>query len=156
MWSKYDIYAKALEIMDGASPDVRTAKLLLEQAAQAGDHRAVYALATWYQFGKDSVVAVDKKKAAKLFKVVAKAGLPEAQFDYAVSLETGAGVAKNESLALTFYLRAALNGDIQANQEVGRMYYYGLGVAKDRSVAAAWLEHYDALKAGKQKPAALR
>lgn len=156
MRSKKDSYAKALAIMDGSNPDVNVAKALLEEAMDQGDERAMYALATWYHFGKDGVVAIDHKKAARLVKVAAQRGLPEAQFDYAVSLETGLGVKQNEAQALTHYLRAALNGHVSACESVGRMYYHGIGVAKDRRVADVWLKYYDFLQAGKKQPRGLR
>lgn len=146
--SKSDPYARALKIMRGKAPDVSAAKKLLEEGLRAGDHRAQYALATWYMHGMPPLVEVDLPKALKMLKEAAKAGVPEAQYDYAISLETGKGVKKNERLALRFHLRAALSGDVDAMEEVGRMYYYGIGVAQDRDVARIWLARHHYLKSG--------
>lgn len=37
--------------------------------------------------------------------------------------------------AAEYYLRAALAGDAQAIYEIGRCYFYGIGVSKDRRQA---------------------
>ncbi|HDH01092.1 MAG TPA: sel1 repeat family protein, partial [Nitrospirae bacterium] len=48
---------------------------------------------------------------------------------------------KNLNLALEYYMRAALNGEKQSVYEVGRMYYHGIGVEKNRKLAKVWYEH---------------
>ncbi len=58
----------------------------------------------------------------------------------AVCYEKGTGVKKNEKKAATLYLRAALLGDKQSIYEVGRCYWHGLGVKRDRAIASAWLD----------------
>ena len=135
-------YDKALLIAKKEEPDLRLAKSLLEKAAASGDHRATYALATWYLHGKPPVVEKNVKKSAQLLKVAAVSGHAQASFDYAVSLEKGVGIKRNEKLALRYYLRSALLGDSDAVGAVGRMYYYGLGVVQDRKVAWIWLDHH--------------
>ena len=138
-------YDRALLIAQRAKPDLRLAKSILEGAATAGDHRATYALATWYLHGKPPAVDQNVRRSAELLKVAAESGHPQASFDYAVSLEKGVGVKKNEKLALRYYLRSALSGDLDAIGAVGRMYYYGLGVAQDRKVAWIWLDQHRSL-----------
>lgn len=151
---KYEMkrpYDSALRLMRASKPNLESAKCLLEVASNAGDHRATYALATWYLHGKSPVVSIDKKKAANLLKTSADAGNVDASFDYGVSLEKGAGVRKNEKAALVYYLRAALGGDAAAMEAVGRMYYFGIGVPKDRKVAWVWLDRHRKLASGKSR-----
>lgn len=138
-------YDRALRMMRASKPNLKSAKSLLEKASAAGDHRATYALATWYLHGKFPIVGIDEKKGANLLKCAADAGNADAAFDYGVSLEKGAGVRKNEKAALIYYLRAALIGDTGAVEAVGRMFYHGIGVAKDRKVAWVWLDRHRTL-----------
>jgi hypothetical protein len=62
---KYEMkrpYDSALRLMRASKPNLESAKCLLEVASNAGDHRATYALATWYLHGKSPVVSIDKKR----------------------------------------------------------------------------------------------
>ena len=49
----------------------------------------------------------------------------------------------SERQAFEHYLRAALGGDPEALHEVGRCYYYGIGVGEDKALAEIWLDHAD-------------
>lgn len=55
-------------------------------------------------------------------------------------MRTGKGVVKNARKAFELYLRAALHGEQQSVYEVGRCYYHGVGVARDRHLARIWLD----------------
>jgi uncharacterized protein len=48
-------------------------------------------------------------------------------------------VKKSPPKAFEYYVRAALLSDKQSFYEVGRMYFHGIGVKKNRSLADAWL-----------------
>ena len=61
---------------------------------------------------------------------------------------------KNLKKAAELYLRAALEGGKQSIYEIGRCYYYGIGVAQDRSIARAWLDRAEKLGFG-EKPSTL-
>jgi len=59
-------------------------------------------------------VAKDEKKAAALFKDGAEKGNPSCMFYYAMCLEGGVGVEKDESTAKEWYVKAARGGDRRA------------------------------------------
>ena len=99
---------------------------------------AIYALGTWYLFGK--FVEKDLGKAFESFLKASNDNHPEACFDLAKCYEEGIGVNKNLNNAFESYLKAALLGDKQALYEVGRCYYYGIGVKKDARLATLWLD----------------
>ncbi len=46
---------------------------------------------------------------------------------------------------MRLYLRAALEGETQSLYEVGRCYYYGIGVSRDRAIARVWLDRAESL-----------
>ena len=80
-----------------------------------------------------------------LLKRAVNKNLPEACYDLAVCYEEPAGVVKNQEKAFELYLKAALYGDKQSFHEVGRCYYYGIGVIKNKSLADIWLEKAEEL-----------
>lgn len=143
-------YDRALAEIKARPPNHEKALSLLERAHRAGDPRATYALGTWWLHGH--VVGRDIKKGLAMIRWAASAGIPEAHFDLAVSLELGEGIRKNTTAAAHHYLRAALSGDSQAVFEVGRCLYWGIGLAKDRRNAQAWFDKaaelgtYDSVK----------
>jgi len=65
--SKY--YDQALVVSQTAEPDFTKALRLLNRACNQGDHRAAYALATWYLHGKGNLVK-DLVRAAQLLRQV--------------------------------------------------------------------------------------
>lgn len=52
--------------------------------------------------------------------------------------EQGQGVARDDALALTWYLKAAEQGSARAQWDVGRLYFTGKGVGQDQSAAVNW------------------
>lgn len=137
-------YELALEAATSSNPDWELAKSLLEEAHQKGDHRASYALATWYLYGHGGY-PIKLSKAIKMLKLAAEADIAPAHFDLAVSYETGNGIRKNTQAAYRHFLAAALNGDNDSYAEVGRCLYHGIGVARDRKSAEIWFRRADAL-----------
>lgn len=133
-------YDEALLAMYHDPPDIRKAFQLLTEAENSGDARATYALATWYLFGQAPVVERDRAKAARMLEVAAAAGIPDALHDVAVSYEKGDLYAQDLVRAFQSYLAAALRGDQQSVYEVGRCYFYGIGVSEDQIVGDIWLK----------------
>lgn len=138
-------YEQALELARSDIPESKRVADLLKEACAAGEPRAAYALATWHLFGHAGFPR-DVKKAVKLLRAASKANVPAAHFDLAVCYETGQGVKKNETIAYRHYLAAALYGDEDAFNEVGRCLYHGIGVERDRRVAAVWLDRAETLQ----------
>ena len=67
--SKY--YDQALELAQMTDADLPKVFKLLQRAKQQGDHRATYALGTWYLFGKGDFIVKDLAKAAELLREAA-------------------------------------------------------------------------------------
>ncbi len=140
------LYELALKIATRKKPDLARALTLLTEAHDKGDCRATYALATWYLFGNEAIQR-NFRTAVRFLKLAAKADIAAAHFDLAVCYETGQGIKKNERTAFRHYLAAALNGDNDSFAEVGRCFYYGIGVSLDRKAAEVCFRRADALNA---------
>lgn len=129
---KSNSYQKALLLMTrGAEPD--EAYPLLIKAMEEGDHRAHYAIGTWYLYG--TYVKANARKAVALFKIAADHDVADAAFDLAVCYEKGEGARRDLAKAAAFYLRAWHCGDTSAVYELRRMFYWGIGVTKNRAIA---------------------
>jgi TPR repeat protein len=50
----------------------------------------------------------------------------------------GEGVSKSYKLSMEWYQKAASTGNINAQYNIGRLYYYGEGVREDRKQAMNW------------------
>lgn len=138
-------YDKALSLMNrGATPD--KAYALLIEAMEAGDYRAHYAIGTWYLYGRHVKASV--KKAVDLFKQAADHDVGYAAFDLAVCYEKGEGVKQDLKKAAAFYLRALRCGDSSAAEELRRLFYWGIGVEKNRAIA----EELSKLSISKKSP----
>ena len=72
------------------------------------------------------------------FRQAAEAGLPEAEFNVAVMLDSGRGVAPDASQSATWYARAAMHGNQRAAYNLGQLYEAGHGVPRNASLAQAW------------------
>lgn len=131
---------KALTMLDSPEYDGNEVVGLLLKAEQAGNAEAIYALGTWYLFGKH--LPKDHRKAAEYLERATALDHADAAYDLAVSYELGKGVNKDIQRAFSLYMKAALQGDRQATYEVGRCFYWGIGTSKDRQVAAVWFDAY--------------
>lgn len=120
--------------------DLTKALRLLQRAYDVGDARAAYALGTWFLHGRRGVVEKDMPRAVRFLAEAAAANVPDALFDLAVCYERGAGVRQSHKRAAVLYLRSALLGDKQAVRAMGKLYWHGQGVKRDRAVARVWLE----------------
>ena|ERR1700749_2793 len=132
-------YERALKLAQAKSLPSKTVYDLLVAADKEGDVRATYALATWYIFGSP-FTKIDHRNANKMLRKASDGGVADAAYDLAVSYEKGIGIRKSEARAFELYVRAALLGDAQSHHEVGRMYYWGIGVARNRWLADSGLD----------------
>ena len=69
----------------------------------------------------------------------AQAGNAEAQFDVGNMFEKGNGVARDETKAFEWYLKAAKQNHDKAAFEVGFAYLRGVGISKNYDKALKWL-----------------
>jgi TPR repeat protein len=138
-------------------------------AAEQGYPKAQYELAELY-FKGDKVLR-DLPKSIELFERAANQGYVKAQYrmgNYyqsyvpsyvsSPSLYTGRLAPSEEEKredreravkAFMWYILAANNGHAEAQYEVGKRYYYGFGIQKDRNEAKQWIKkaHENGLEA---------
>lgn len=133
------ILRKALAEMEKEKPDLKVAFDFLERAAKVENPEALYAIGTWYLFGR--FVKKNPSEAVRYFLKAIEGNNSNAYSDLAVCYEKGVGIKKNYRAAFDCYLNAALLGDKQALYEVGRCYYYGIGVSKNIRIGTIWLKH---------------
>ena len=129
-------YDKAHHEAKAKDGDLKLAWRLLNQAHADGDPRASYAIASWYFHTHPPIInRKNYKKAVFFLQPALEAGIPFAYYNYAISLEMGWGIEKDEEAAFNYYLLAKLHGCEEAMEDLYRCYYYGLGVQKDRNIA---------------------
>jgi len=134
-----NLLKQALVEMEKEKPDLKIAFGLLERSAKRKNPEALYAIGTWYLFGR--FVKKNPSEAVHYFLKSIEGNNSSAYYDLAVCYEEGVGVKKNYRAAFESYLNAALLGDKQSLYEVGRCYYYGVGISKNISIANIWLKH---------------
>ena len=72
------------------------------------------------------------------YRRAADAGMPEAEFNVAVMLDSGRGVRPNLAEAAIWYARAATHGNHRAAYNLGLLYEDGQGVPKNLDLARAY------------------
>lgn len=135
------LYYKALHLAEQEDYDYHEVLHLLNESIKSGNKKASYALATWYLNGFH--IRKNYKKAFQLLQIAVEGGAEDgfilykdALTDIAVCYELGNGVKKDKHKAYYYYFLAALNGDIQAKQELSRCLYYGIGITKDEELSS--------------------
>jgi hypothetical protein len=125
--------------------------VLLPAHARAVDPNALFQEALRHDLGG---TLTDARRAFELYRAAGEAGLPEAQFNVAVMLDSGRGVAPDLEQAATWYARAASRGNRRAAFNLGQLYESGQGVPQNRGLAHAWFKASD-LPAARARMAAL-
>jgi uncharacterized protein len=132
---------KARRLILQEKPDKKTAYEIVARLAAADYAPAQYALATWYLHGFDNIVKINIKKGIALLRKASGKNEPNACYNLAISYELGKGVKKSISKAVQYYTKSALLGEVDAMDQLTRIYYYGHGVEKNRLLARVWNEH---------------
>jgi TPR repeat protein len=88
--------------------------------------------------GNDAYQEKDYLKAIQLWRPLAQAGDPAAQYRLGVMYEEGKGVAQNDAEAALWFERAAEQGEPMAQYNLAASYVEGTGVKKDTATAAKW------------------
>lgn len=78
------------------------------------------------------------RQAFRLYLRAAREGLPEAQFNVAVMLDSGRGVPRDMPGAALWYGRAAARGFARAAFNLAQLYEGGEGVPRNGSLALGW------------------
>lgn len=134
-----DLMSEFLAEMRKEKPDLQVAFDLLQTAAHQKNFEALYAIGTWYLFGR--FVKKNSSEAVKYFLQAIEGNRSDAYYDLGVCYEKGVGIKKNKKAAFECYLNAALLGDKQSLYQVGRCYFYGIGTSKNMHVGKIWLKH---------------
>ena len=113
----------------------------------------VPATAGWFSEAVRRDAEGDASLAYSLYRRAAEAGMPEAEFNVAVMLDSGRGVRADVAQAATWYARAASHGDSRAAYNLGQLYEAGEGVPKNPHLARAWFTA-SALNAARDRLAA--
>lgn len=88
--------------------------------------------------GYDAYQEKDYLKAIELWRPLAQAGDPAAQYRLGDLYAEGKGVAQNDAEAALWFERAAEQGEPMAQYNLGASYVEGTGVKKDVAAAAKW------------------
>jgi TPR repeat protein len=83
-------------------------------------------------------VQKDAEEAARLLGIAARSGHTDAEVEYAIALFNGTGVAKNESAAAGYFLKAAQKSNPAGQSRLALMYATGRGIKADPVEAARW------------------
>ena len=108
----------------------------LRKAAQDGDARAVYELASKAADGPAN--QRDAKLALRLFERAAVAGLAPAQFRVGNMFEKGIGTQRDLGLARIWYQRAAERGNAKAMHNLAVLHAEGVAGKPDYAMATEW------------------
>jgi TPR repeat protein len=136
----------------GGEADKARAIALYQQAADAKDAEAAYALALMYEAGDG--VAADPARAVGLYRIAAEAGDRRAQGAYGLHLYEGSATTRNLPEARRWLQQAAAAGEPEAIYNLAVMMARGEGGEKD--MAKAWVLMKVAEAAGQtQAPTAL-
>lgn len=109
---------------------------IMQDSADLGDARALYALATWYYSGEKR--RKNFTKAIDLLKKAAVQGIAEAFFDLAIGYERGKGLTKNKYKAFQYYCIALSLGYSPSEKEIIRCCYYGIGTVRNNIIRMAF------------------
>jgi TPR repeat protein len=86
----------------------------------------------------------DYSKSAKLFRLLAEQGNPDAQINLGMMYFRGQGVPQDYLEAVKWYRLASKQGNAFAQLDLGMMYENGQGVLQDNTQAYKWLTIADA------------
>ncbi len=120
----------------GVNQNKQLAFFWYDKAAESNNLQAINNLAQMYLFGEGGVKK-DKLKAKELYTKAAEAGYAMAQLNLAFLLEES---VDKEELKQSFYWyeKAALQGVIPAQNNLGKLYSLGIGVKSDKKRAVYW------------------
>ncbi|MGH8663331.1 MAG: tetratricopeptide repeat protein [Burkholderiales bacterium] len=111
---------------------------VLRERAEAGDVRAMRALAEAYYLGRGGVTQ-DFAAAARWYRKLAARGEAGAQTTLGLMYARGWGLAPNLAEARRWWSLAAAQNDPGAQHNLGMVYLQGQGVARDLPQALHWL-----------------
>ena len=112
----------------------------IKPAVELGIHSAEFVYSLILRFGSGGVVDGDNSMMRLLINA-ANGGIAEAQYAYGNDLCNGnGGVIMDEKEAVEWYQRAANQGFPAAQDMLGKCYYNGWGVDKNKEKAVEWCQ----------------
>ncbi len=133
------LYGRMLEEGTGVARDVGLAMEHYRRAAAGGNLQARQRLELLSKDQGDAHVAEGDSVAVAWFREAAESGDPEAQFNYAHTLETGWGTRRDEAEARRWFQRAAEAGHDGAQLRLGLMMVVGAGGGRDEAAGVRWI-----------------
>jgi TPR repeat protein len=129
------------EILSGSNDeDIASVIKYIKKEADKGDARANYMLAKWHRDGSFGFKK-SKKDFIRFLKIAMDKMLPEAIYDYGVSVD---GKSEDRSKkAMGYYVLASILGDADAMDALINYYVYGIVVEKDNFLASSIKMHKD-------------
>lgn len=125
------------ELGIGTDVDMRQAAGLYQLSADKDSALGQNRLALVYIRGESGVLQ-DYTKALEILEVASKTDNADAQFNYAVMLESGWGTKVDLAAAFDWYNKAAKGGHIGAQNKLALAYRDGLGVKQSANKALLW------------------
>ena len=108
------------------------------------------AASSWFEEALRSDAGGDARSAFALYRRAAEAGLPAAELNVAVMLDSGRGVAADTAEAATWYARAAVHGEVRA------AYNRATYLDRRRVLMQWWSSHIEEAATGKMVMAGKR
>jgi len=136
----YKSYIEALDNEKAGGGGELTVKKLKE-AIDNGSVEAAYALGSLHLHGRH--VEKDPEKAMALLTIATKNMYVPALMDVALGSERGDLLPEDHALAFRSYFLAMLSGNVDALYEVGRCFYYGIGVNPSERIFDIIMEMHD-------------
>ena len=106
--------------------------------AETGNTDAQFVFGKRLQNGKG--INCDLVKAHKWIKLAADKGHPQAQNALGFILEIGYGVPKNPTIAVSYYLRASVQGDGPSMYNIALCYQEGREIPQDNTQYITWMK----------------
>jgi TPR repeat protein len=143
---------------NGVSRDVKKALKAYLRAAELGSSVALNTIGTLYEKGEGSVVKKDLHLARKYYTRGAESGNPDAMMNLGYILEHGCEakesfIAEDVDSAISWYRKAAALGSLQAQNNLGSLYFSGAGTLTGDPDFATALSYYTSAADGGYAPA---
>ncbi|MBL8583696.1 MAG: sel1 repeat family protein, partial [Rhizobiaceae bacterium] len=129
--------AQMMMARETGAASIATAVSYYQRAAEAGLGDAQYAMAQIYINGVGGRPK-DEVEARKWLVRAARQNYDTAQLDLATWLVDGRGGARELKAGYAWMRRAALGGNVAAQNRLAKLYMQGLGTDPDSQAAAAW------------------
>jgi localization factor PodJL len=115
---------------------VEAGPVALREAADAGDAKALFEIASRYADGRG--VTADMKEAAKWYEKSAELGFAPAQYRIGNLYEKGVGIERDIQKSKTWYQLAAAQGNASAMHNLAVLFAMGADGTADNESAARW------------------